>query len=107
QPRLLLALERRATEEISLLAELDHPRQTRLERRRLAVDLVAIKRHAGLEPQRVATTKPSRLEAEGSAEAQQLLPDRRGGGGWHVELEAVFTGVAGARDDPRGLADPP
>ena len=67
QPDQLLAgpsrsdlLERRAAHEVDVLVELDDAAEARLERIGVAVELIAVERHARLEPQRVARAEAAR-----------------------------------------------
>src|ERR1700680_3468846 len=98
----LLALleERRASQEVAL-AELHHPGEPRLERRRALVDLVAIERHGRLEPQRVAGAEARRHQAVRRAGGEQAPPDLRRPFRLEVELEAVLARIAGPRQDRR------
>ena len=71
------------------------------------IQLVAVQRHAGLEPKGVAAAQAAGLEPEGLARHADRLPQRLCVGCQAEQLEAVFAGVAGARDealDPGHLA---
>ena len=93
RPRLLDGFERVAPDEVSLL-ELDDPPRAGLERVRASVELVAVERHPGLEPQRIARAEPAGTQPGVAPAVSNRLPNprvRRLG----EELEAVLPGVAG------------
>ena len=77
---LLDRLERGAPDEVALL-ELHDPPEVDLERVRVAVELVAVQRHAGLEAQRVARSEPARPEPVTLAGGQQRRPTAPARGG--------------------------
>ena len=80
--------------------ELDEAAEAGLERGRVAVELVAVERHAGLEAQRVAGAQAARaarpVAAPGRRGARPRAPGRPSQ--CDEQLEAVLAGVAGARD---------
>ena len=80
------------------LGRLHHPAQPRFDRVRGLVDVVAIERVAHLEAQGVARAEPDGCHAVGRAPVQQRAPHSHGVARGQVELEAVLTGVPGARD---------
>src|SRR2546430_11103738 len=83
----------RISGEVGALVELHDPGEGRLERGHGVVDVVAVQRVPGLEPQRVARAEPARLGAARAGErVPQLLEIPRAA----VQLEAVLAGVAGA-----------
>ena len=98
--------ERLAPDEVALV-ELADPAEVGFEERVLFVDLVAVERHRGFEPQRVARGESAGQDAFGRAVAarRRACPPTScsalSAGG--VDLEAVLARVAGARDD-RGHA---
>src|SRR5579883_40610 len=103
---LLLLHEGVAAEEIAFV-ELDDPIEAGFERRDGRVDLVAVERHFGFEPEGVARAETARADAELLAGAQNLVPYAFGFGGRDIELEAVLAGIAGAGDaggDAAGFA---
>ena len=57
------------------LVELDRPADARRERVDRLGELVAVERHRGLEPQRIAGAEPARLDPVRLAGFQQGLPD--------------------------------
>src|SRR5579864_2977481 len=63
-------------------------------------DFVAVEREFGLEAQRVTRSQAARECAEFLAGLENFVPDTRAGGfiGGNVNLKAVFSGIAGARD---------
>src|SRR5579863_2774943 len=76
--------------------ERHRPAETRLERMRRLVHVIAVEIHAGLKTQRVARTEaagddPARIER---APGIHRLPRR------HHDLKAILAGVAGARQEP-------
>ena len=73
--------------------------QAGLERVDLLGKLVAVERHAGFEPQRVAGAEPGGHDAQRLAQFHQHFPHARGDAGAEAQLEAVLAGVAGAADD--------
>ena len=73
--------------------------QARLERIDLFRKLVAVERHSGLEPQRVAGAESGGHDAQRPAQFHQHFPNARGDAGAEAQLEAVLAGVAGAADD--------
>src|SRR5207237_80005 len=91
----LLLLERRLADEVAL-RKLHEPREICLERSDGFVDVVTVERHAHLEPQRVARAESGRSHLAGGHEG---LPDGKRRVVVDVELEAVFAGVAGARNN--------
>src|SRR5262245_51560609 len=97
-------LERLAACEFAL-GGLDDPGEPRLERVRGLVDVVAVERVFHLEPQRVARAEPNRGGAVAAALRQERGPELLGLVGGSIELEAVLTRVAGARDQRRHLRD--
>ena len=94
----LLGLERRATTEVALV-EAHHPPEPGLERRDPRAELVAVQRQPRLEAQRVARTEAG----GGDPGVDQALPPLLGRAHRDVQLDAVLTCVAGARD-PAPLA---
>jgi hypothetical protein len=65
---------------------------------RRLVHVVAVEAHGGLEPQRVARAEAGRHDAGALARREDRVPHPLGLRGRHEDLEAVFTGIAGARD---------
>ena len=72
--------QRGATHELALV-QLHHPAQVGLVGVDVAAELVAVQRHAGLQPQRVAAAQAARLDAERLPAVDQRVPQagRRGG----------------------------
>ena len=60
---------------------------------------MAVQRHAGLQPQRIAGAEPGGHHAQRPAQFHQHLPHARGDAGAEAQLEAVLARVAGAADD--------
>src|SRR5207245_3839006 len=80
-----------------------HPAGAPLVWRHGGVDIVAIERIAGFEPQGVTRAEAARLRPPGTDEGE---PERFQVGRAAIQLEPVFSGVAGARDEalyPRDL----
>jgi hypothetical protein len=79
--------------------------QAEADRQRIARghQFVAVERHAGLEPERVAGPEAAGPEPPRSARIVDRLPDLLGRGGRHDHLDAVFARVARAAHR-RGLA---
>ena len=71
----------------------------------VAVQLVAVERHAGLEPERVAGAQPDRHAVRGADAVEQRVPQLAGPRGLDEDLEAVLAGVAGPRDQRRDARD--
>ncbi len=71
----------------------------------VAVELVAVERHAGLEPQRVAGAEADRHEAQRPAGLEQRVPELGGAVVLDEDLEAVLAGVAGPGDEGRDAGD--
>ncbi len=69
-------------------------------------DFVAVEAHAGFEAEGVARAQAAGSDGELRARIEQRVPHLHGGGlvGGDVDLEAVFAGVAGARDQHVGNA---
>ncbi len=67
--------------------------------------LVPVERHPGLEAKRVAGGESGRHEAVRLAGREQGIPQSAGVCGADVELEAVLTRVARARDEQRSAAE--
>src|SRR5947209_18320022 len=89
---LALLEESRAPQEVAL-AELHHPGEPRLERRRALVDLVAIERHRRLEPQRVAGAEARRHQAVRRAGGEPAPPDLTRRLRLEVEGDAGLAGI--------------
>src|SRR4029077_21106057 len=87
-----------APPELALL-QLDRQAHVGLVRVVIAIQLVAVQRHAGLEPEGVAAAQTAGLDPEGLARGTKRLPQGLRLGRKAEELEAVFPGVAGARDE--------
>src|SRR5476651_375628 len=101
--RLLLAQRAGADEVVFLPA--DDPVEVRFDRGRRLVDVVAVEAHAGFEAQRVARAEAAGNDVGGFAGLEQRQPDfvrlrRR-----DEDFEAVFAGVAGARDGGADVGD--
>ena len=84
-------------DELARLVELHHPSQARFERCHVRAELVAVQRHAGLQPERIAGRQASRNQAGRSSLRNQRGPDGLGVLRAAEHLEAVLTGVPGAR----------
>src|SRR5204862_1494752 len=104
QSRRAHALDRLAADEAALRG-LDRPSETRLQRIRRLIDVVAVERVAHLEPERVARAEADRRDAVGGARLQQRPPEPRRLRPRHVELEPILAGVARARDQRRHSRD--
>ena len=76
--------------------EVHEAAQASLQGRGLAVQLVAVQRHARLEAQRVARAQAAGQQAMATALRQERVPDGRSVIPGDEELETVLTGVAGA-----------
>ena len=105
------ALERRTADEVAGLGELHDAGEARLERVGRAVELVAVQRHAGLEPERVAGPEAHGHLAVRAPRLEQRVPQLPHPIDVDEQLEAVLAGVAGAGDlhrDPGhdALGDP-
>src|SRR5262249_2454483 len=70
--------------------------QRRLDRGDGLVEVVAIKRQAGFEPQRVSGAEADRTRA---FVREQTIPKPSAGLAFDQDLEAVLAGVAGSADD--------
>src|SRR5689334_11182070 len=89
--------ERFAPDEIARRRlERDGPREAGFEGILALVHVVAVQVHAGFQAQRVARTEAARRDAE-SVQIAPYLHDIFGG---QHHFEAVFAGVARARDEP-------
>ena len=62
---------------------------------------MAIQRELGFQAQGIARAQPTRSNAEFFASFQNFVPDHRTGGliRRDVDLESIFTGIPGARDE--------
>ena len=69
--------------------------EPRLGRIDLFAQFMAVERHAGLKPQRVARSKSGRRQPVGFAQFHDGVPDTLGHVGADAQLEAVFARVAG------------
>ena len=86
--------------------ELEPAVETGFEDVDLLRDFVAVEAHARLKPQGVARAEAAGANAEVFSSFEQRVPHLHGGGFVRrdVDLEAVFAGVAGARDEDVGNA---
>src|SRR4051812_43555703 len=91
------ARQRLTPDEVARLVELDHPAETRLERVRLAIELVAVQGHAGLKAQGVAGAETTGDDAGILAGRRVGLPDVRSATPVDEDLEAVLARVARPR----------
>ncbi len=89
------AHERVAADELGAVVEAHDPAEAGLERRRRLVDVIAPEHERRLEPQCISRAEPAWLDTLGD----ELAPDRAAGFRRCSDLEAVFSGVAGARDE--------
>ena len=96
-------LERAAADEVARLGELDDAPQPGLVGVGVEVELVAVERHAGLEPERVARAEPDRQPAGRPDRVEQRVPERHRVGRVDEELEAVLAGVPGPGDRVRAI----
>ena len=71
----------------------------------VAVELVAVERHAGLEPERVAGAQADGLQAVLGARLDERVPELARAVAFDEHLEAVLAGVAGPRDERRDAGD--
>src|SRR5690606_25867905 len=78
--------------------ELDEDPETRLEWMGRFVDVVAVERQSRLQTQRVTRAQTAGQEAERCPRFHQLPPQRGRVRRRAEQLDAVFPGVAGARD---------
>src|SRR5258708_1095853 len=101
---LLLLHQRSAADEIALV-ELRDPCEVRFKRCERGMNLMPVERHFGLETQGVAGAQPSRLDAELLPGGEKLIPNPGSFIGRDVDLETVFTRIAGARDTRLDTAD--
>src|SRR5262249_23552872 len=103
-PFRLLALERRAADEVPLV-QLHNPAQPGLERCVLFVDVVAVERELHLGAQGVSSSESCRNQALLPFFVQQGEPKSLGLARSTVELESVLAGVARAGEDARHPCD--
>ena len=96
RPLGLLPLQNFAAHEIAFL-QLHDPAEVRLQRRRGMIDVIAVQRHFRLETQGVARAEAAGLDAAVDERAEHARTVLR----LAVDLEAVFAGVTGARNDRR------
>src|ERR1700730_4002536 len=89
-----VGFELRLADEIARRSQIDGPCEAGVQRRDAVVHVLAVQVHAGFEAQRVARAEPARAHAL----ALQGVPELTDGGGRQDDFEAVFAGVAGARD---------
>ena len=94
---LLLLRQHIAAREIALF-QLADPSETGFQRRRRFVDFMPVEAHAGFQAQRIARSQPAGHQPEWLTALQQITPQLFGSAGSEVDLEAILTGVAGARD---------
>ena len=87
-------LQRGLADEVALGDQVDGPGEAGVERRDVVVHVLAVQVHAGFQAQRVARAQAGGLDAGGGS-AFHRAPTWVAG---HADLEAVFAGVAGARD---------
>src|SRR5436309_15528560 len=86
----LLALERVAAQKVPLL-HFDDPAEVRLPRRDGVVDVVSVKRHPRLQPQRVAGAQPAGRCPVAAPLIQQSAEDPFRVLGREIQLEAVLA----------------
>src|SRR5450759_4402107 len=70
------------------------------------VDIVAVQHETGFQSQRVACSQADRFEALRLPTLEQPLPDAPRIIGTHVQLEAILSGVASARDNSARAGHP-
>src|SRR5215469_4161729 len=92
-----LTCERVLTDKI-WFAELHRPVKPCLQRRDRLVELVAVQRHARLEPQNIARAETGGLEPDARSLVEQAIPQRLRVAGRDEQLEAVLARVSGPRD---------
>ncbi|CAM5645346.1 hypothetical protein SAURM35S_07265 [Streptomyces aurantiogriseus] len=97
--------EGRAPHEVALLLELHHPAEPGVEGGQPGRQLVPVQRHARLQAQRVPAGQAAGDQADALAGLGQGLPQLHRVLRLHEQLEAVLTGVAGARDQRRDPGD--
>src|SRR4051794_5162686 len=98
----LLSLERSVTGEGTALVELHDPAEARFQRRGGVVDFVSVQSVAHLQSERVTGAETDRL----GAGLEERGPDLHRVPLPAVQLEAVFSGVAGAGDEALGARHP-
>src|SRR5260221_4030572 len=82
-------------DEIARARTIDSPRQAGFQRVHAFVHVLAVEIHAGFEAQRVAGAQSAGTYAHGDERAPEFARTRSG----KDDLETVFAGVAGARDE--------
>ena len=87
-------LQRASADEIPLAFEIHRPGEARLQRRGRLIHVLAVKIHAGLQAQRVASAQPCR----GHAQRAQLPPQGNCLRRRQNNFETVFACVTGARE---------
>ena len=92
-------LERRATDEVVRFGELDDASEPGFVGVRLEVQLVAVERHPGLQPEGVASAESDRTATGGADRLEQCVPQLGRGGRLHEDLEPVLARVARPRDE--------
>ena len=75
------------------LLELHDPAQVGLQHGVVRVDVVAVERHLGFQPQGVPRAEAAGQESDGGPLLHQRVPERRRALGGHVHLEAVLPRV--------------
>src|SRR5262249_18781409 len=78
-----------------------NPAQVRFKHGCRAVNVVAIERHLGFEPESVARRQAAGQNAVWLARFENLVPDAIRFIRIEIDLKAVFASVAGSRDDRR------
>ena len=94
-------LEGRTPHEVVRLVELHHAPEPGVIWVRLAIELVAVERHPGLESERVPRAEAHRNAVGGLDGAQQHVPELDRPAGLDEDLEAVLARIAGSRDEGR------
>src|SRR5579862_856688 len=85
----------RLANEIAWACKIDCPCQPRLQRTHGFVHVLPVQVHPRFEAQRVARAEPARPDTRRG----EGIPKRARARRWKDDLEAIFTGIAGAGDE--------
>jgi hypothetical protein len=97
--------QRLAPHEVARLLQLHDAPEAGVEGVGVAIELVAVERHPGLEAERVARPQPGGHDTGIPAGGGERLPDLGAAPPVHEHLEAVLAGVARPRDERRHARD--